>query len=652
MLHQKFLLIGTYMKIKINHKTHEIPEGSSAKDAASLLNLVAPEQAISVRINGKLKDLDTTLLDGDDIVFFGFDDPEGKEVFWHTSAHVLAQAILRLWPNAKPTIGPPIENGFYYDFGNLTVSEEDFEKIEKEVEKIIHENHKTKRIEFANKQEAKEAFANNPFKKELIEGFEPGSISAYKQGEFVDLCRGPHMMNLGKIKAFKILKTSGAYWRGDSTKEMLTRIYGISFPDRKKLKEYLDLLEEAKKRDHKVLGTALNLFSLKEEAPGMPFIHPRGLFIWNQLINFLRELQAKDHYIEIKTPAMMSKELWERSGHWFHYKENMYTSQIEDREFAIKPMNCPGCMLFYKTTTHSYRELPLRVAEIGHVHRFEASGALNGLFRVRSFHQDDAHLFMQLDQIKEEILLLLKFADTLYMTFGLPYKLGLSTRPEKSKTIGSDAEWEAATNGLKGALDEWGHSYHVNEGDGAFYGPKIDIQIRDALGRFWQCGTIQLDFSLPQKFELEYVDKDGSHKRPVMVHRAILGSIERFFGIIIEHFAGKFPLWISPYQIRIITVADRHVPFAKEIMEKIQAKGFICDLDDSNESVGKKVRNAQLMKTNYMLTIGDKEVENKTIALRTRDNVVHGEIDISYFLDKVSKEREDRSLMSPFSIAP
>lgn len=640
------------MQVKIQQKLYELPEGSTAKDAAERLHLTAPEQAVAVRINGVLRDFDTEIRDGDELVIFSFDDPEGKEVFWHTSAHVLAQAVLRLWPDAQPTIGPPIENGFYYDFGNLQISDQDFEKIEKEVEKVIAENYKTKRLEFAGKAEAKAAFAKNPYKVELIESFaEPSTFSAYRQGEFVDLCRGPHMMSLGKIKAFKVLKTSGAYWRADATKEMLTRIYGISFPDRKRLKEYLELLEEAKKRDHKVVGPALGLFSFKEEAPGMPFIHPRGLVVWNQLIALLRELQIKD-YVEIKTPTMLSKELWERSGHWFHYKENMYLSEIEKREFAIKPMNCPGCALFYKGATHSYRELPLRVAEIGHVHRFEASGALNGLFRVRSFHQDDAHLFVRLDQIKEEITKLIRFVDTLYMTFGLPYKLGLSTRPEKSKTTGSDEAWELATNGLRGALDDWGHSYHVNEGDGAFYGPKIDIQIRDALGRFWQCGTIQLDFSLPEKFDLTYVDSDGGHKRPVIIHRAILGSIERFFGVLIEHFAGKFPLWISPYPVRIMTVADRHIPFAKEIQEKIQAAGFICDLDDTQESVGKKVRTAQLLKTNYMLTIGDKEVENRTVALRTRDNVVHGEVDISRFLDKVTAERESRSLMSPFATAP
>ncbi len=642
------------MKIKVNQQNDfEIPEGSTAKHVAEKLHLTAPEQAVAVSINGALKDFSTPLQDGDVVLFYSFDDAQGKEVFWHTSAHVLAQAVMRLWPSAKPTIGPPIEHGFYYDFADLTLSDEDFEKIETEVEKIIHENHKPERMEFASKDEALKRFSHNPYKKELIGEFdEKGAISGYHQGEFFDLCRGPHLAALNKIKAFKVLKTSGAYWRGDSTKEMLTRIYAISFPDKKRLKDYLFMVEEAKKRDHKVLGPMLDLFSFKEEAPGMPFIHPHGLIIWNRLIAFLRECLDAAGYQEIKTPMMMSKELWERSGHWYHYKENMYLSQIEEREFAIKPMNCPGCMLYYRTAIHSYRELPLRIAEIGHVHRFEASGALNGLFRVRGFHQDDAHLFMRPEQIQDEIHQILQLADKIYMTFGLPYRLELSTRPEKSKTIGSDEDWEVATNGLKGALDDWGHSYRINEGDGAFYGPKIDIHIRDAIGRFWQCGTVQLDMSFPQKFELEFVDADAGHKRPVMLHRALFGSIERFFGILIEHFAGKFPLWLSPYQVRILTVADRHIPYAKEVAAKIKQAGFICDIDDTNESVGKKVRTAQMLKTNYMLTIGDQELEHKSVALRTRDNVVHGEIDISNFLAKVVKERDERALLSPFSTAP
>lgn len=435
-------------------KEVELPEGSSAKELVEKLNLRNPNQSLAAHINGTVKDLSTLLSPGDKVTLWHFEDAEGKEVFWHTSAHVLAQAILRLWPDAKPTIGPPIENGFYYDFANLTISEEDFEKIEQEVQKILEENYQPKRYEFSSKEEALKRFAHNKYKKELIEGFE-GGISGYEQGEFFDLCRGPHLPALGKIKAFKVLKTSGAYWKGDAKNEMLTRVYAISFPDRKLLKDYLFMLEEAKKRDHRVIGPKLDLFSIKEEAPGMPFIHPKGMLVWNKLIEFWRDLHTKAGYIEIKTPQLMSQELWETSGHWFHYRENMYSFEIEDRHFAIKPMNCPGCMLYYKSHSHSYRELPLRVSEIGHVHRHEASGALSGLFRVRSFHQDDAHLFMKPLDIKQEILKVLALTEEIYAAFGLPYRLELSTRPEKS--IGTDEDWSVAIAGLKDALDEWGH---------------------------------------------------------------------------------------------------------------------------------------------------------------------------------------------------
>jgi threonyl-tRNA synthetase len=625
----------------------ELSEGSTGRDLAEKLNLRGPNQSLAISINGVTRDLSTPLSEGDHLILWDFDEPEGKEVFWHTSAHVLAQAILRLWPEAKPTIGPPIENGFYYDFANLTISDADFEKIEKEVEKILNENYRPERYEFKNKKEALEKFASNPYKTELIQGFEEGAISSYTQGEFSDLCRGPHLPNIGKIKAFKVMKTSGAYWKGDAKREMLTRIYGISYPDRKQLKDYLFLLEEAKKRDHKILGPKLDLFSTREEAPGMPFIHAKGMIVWNRLLDFWRQIHTKAGYIEIKTPQLMSQELWERSGHWFHYRENMYDFEIEERHFAIKPMNCPGCMLYFRSCNHSYRELPLRIAEIGHVHRHEASGALSGLFRVRSFHQDDAHLFMQPKDIKAEILGVLALVEEIYSTFGLPYRLELSTRPEKS--IGSDEDWAIATAGLKDALDEWGQPYRINEGDGAFYGPKIDIHIRDALGRSWQCGTIQLDMALPEKFELEYMDSDGVLKRPIMLHRALFGSVERFFGILIEHFAGKFPLWLSPLPVRVITVADRHSEYAHQVAQQIKKAGFICDVDDSSESVNKKIREAQMMQINYMLMVGDKEVENKTATLRTRDNIVHGEVDLNSFLSTLEKETRERSLSSHFS---
>ena len=636
------------MKVKYEMEELELDSGSSAKDLAEKMNQREPHQALAASINGELRDLSTPLKEGDDVHLLDFNSPEGKEVFWHTSAHVLAQAVLRLWPDAQPTIGPPIEKGFYYDFANLEVSEEDFGKIEKEIKKILGEGLKPERFSFKGKKEAIDEFGKNPFKKELIEGFDEGNpITAYRQGEFFDLCRGPHLPTLGKIKAFKVLKTSGAYWRGDAKNEMLTRIYGISFPSREELKDYLRLLEEAKKRDHRVLGAKLDLFSFKEEAPAMPFFHPNGMAVWDHLVDYWKETHLKSGYEIIKTPQLMTKELWELSGHWEHYRENMFTVEIDDeRAYAIKPMNCPGCMLYFKARSHSYREFPLRVAEFGHVHRKEPSGALNGLFRVQSFHQDDAHLFMKPNQIKDEILGVLELVKEIYQTFGLDYTFELSTRPEKS--IGTDQDWEVATAGLKEALDEWGEEYKINEGDGAFYGPKIDLHVHDALGRRWQCGTVQLDMALPEKFKLEYKDSDGELKRPIMIHRAIFGSIERFLGILIEHFAGKFPFWMSPLPIRIIPVAEAHVPYAKEVMNKIQEAGFTCDCDASEDSLGKRVRNAQIQQVNYMLTVGDKEVENKTIALRTRDNVVHGEVSIDDFLKNCRIEYKERKLTSPY----
>lgn len=636
------------MKVKCETDEIELEKGSSAKDLADKMNQREPHQGLAAVINGEARDLDTPLNEGDDVKFLDFSSPEGKEVFWHTSAHVLAQAVLRLWPDAQPTIGPPIEKGFYYDFANLEVSEEDFGKIEKEIKKILSEGFKPERHCFKGKKEAIAEFGNNPFKKELIEGFEEGSpITAYRQGEFFDLCRGPHLPTLGKIKAFKILKTSGAYWRGDSKNEMLTRIYGISFPSREELKEFLHLLEEAKKRDHRLIGGKLDLFSFKEEAPAMPFFHPNGMAIWDHLVDYWKEVHLKNGYEIIKTPQLMTKELWELSGHWKHYRENMFTVEIdEERAYAIKPMNCPGCMLYFKSRSHSYRQLPLRVAEFGHVHRKEPSGALNGLFRVQSFHQDDAHLFMQPSQIKNEILGVLDLVKEIYETFGLEYTFELSTRPEDS--IGTDQDWEVATAGLKEALDECGEEYKINEGDGAFYGPKIDLHVHDALGRRWQCGTVQLDMALPERFELEYKDSDGGLKRPIMIHRAIFGSIERFLGILIEHFAGKFPLWMSPMPIRIIPVAEAHHDYAFEVQKKIQEAGFTCYVDASEDSLGKRVRNAQMQQVNYMLTVGDQEMNNKTIALRTRDNVVHGEVAIEDFLKNCMIEYKERRLTSPY----
>jgi len=624
----------------------EVPEMSSARQLAEKIVLNESHQALAAVINGITRDLDTALREGDVVEFLDFEDSRGKEVFWHTTAHVLAQAVLRLYPNAKPTIGPPIEQGFYYDFADLHLSEDDLARIESEMVKIIEENYRPCRIELANQQQALTQFGMNPYKAELINSFDSSaSVSAYQQGEFVDLCRGPHLPHLGKIKGVRLLKLAGAYWRGDSSREMLTRIYGISFPDRKTLREYLHRLEEAKRRDHKVLGPQLGLFSLKEEAPGMPFIHPRGMQVWNRLLEFWRKLHTRAGYIEIKTPTILTRELWETSGHWEHYRENMFCTNVEKRDFAIKPMNCPGCILFYRAQQHSYRELPLRIAEIGHVFRYEASGALSGLVRVRSFHQDDAHVFMRPQQIAEEVAAVLDLVKQVYAPFGLEYRFELSTRPAAG-TIGTDEDWERATNGLRKALEDSGIPFRVNEGDGAFYGPKIDVHIRDALGRSWQTATIQLDMALPERFDLEYMDDDGQKKRPVMIHRAIFGSIERFFGILVEHFAGKFPLWLSPQAVRVISVADRHAPRVHEIAQFLREHDFAVEVDCSSESVSKKIREAQLSQANYMITVGDQELEGNTLAVRSRSGQRRSGMSQAEFLDLLEQESSSQSLQS------
>lgn len=636
------------MKIFYNEEAIELEEGSSAKDLAEYLTLRDPSEAITVKINDVLCDLSTLLQDGDHVTFYNFDSSIGKEVFWHTSAHVLAQAVLRIWPNAKPTIGPPIEAGFYYDFANLQISEEDFSKIELEMQKIIQENFRITKSTVKNPASALEIFKDNPYKCELIHAFSSTeTITIYQQGEYTDLCRGPHLFSLGKIKALKLLKTSGAYWKGDSSKEMLTRIYGISFPNRLLLKEYLHHLAEAKKRDHRIIGAQLDLFSFHEESPAMPFIHPKGLIIWQHLIDLLRELNKKYGYVEIQTPQILSKELWELSGHWDCYREHMYVTEVDGRSFAIKPMNCPGCMIYYRQKNHSHRELPLRIGEFGCVHRLEPSGALNGLFRVRRFHQDDAHLFMKPSDIKQEIFHILEYSDELYSIFELENSLELSTRPDKF--IGTEETWEMTTRSLQEALQDWGKPFEIKKGDGAFYGPKIDMHVRDALQRSWQCGTIQLDMSLPEKFDLVYRDADGKEKRPIMIHRAIFGSIERFFGIIIEHYAGKFPLWLSPLPIRILTVADRHITYAKKVQKILEAESFIVDIDDSGESVSKKVRNAQLQQINYMIIIGDAEEETGSISLRGRDNKKHGPLQLDTFIKTILEERKKRLPTSLFT---
>ncbi|QVE49479.1 threonine--tRNA ligase [Chlamydia crocodili] len=630
------------IRVICNNETSELPEGATAADFASKIK--NSHYFAGVVINDQIKDLSTTLKEGDTLRFVTFEDPEGREIFLHTSAHILAQAVLRLWPKAIPTIGPVIDQGFYYDFANLAVSEDDFLMIENMMEQIAQAKFEVSKKTFHDKQEALKEFASNPFKVELIQELPEGeSITAYSQGEFTDLCRGPHLPSTNPVKAFKLLRTSAAYWRGDPNRESLVRIYGVSFPTTKELKEHLNQLEEAKKRDHRVLGAKLDLFSQQECSAGMPFFHPRGMIIWDALIGYWKRLHQLAGYKQILTPQLMNRNLWEVSGHWSNYKENMYTLKIDEEDYAIKPMNCPGCMLYYKTRLHSYKEFPLRVAEIGHVHRYEISGALSGLMRVRAFHQDDAHVFLTPEQVEEETLNILNLVSELYSTFGLEYHLELSTRPEKA-TIGSDALWELATAALERALVNSNTPFIVNPGDGAFYGPKIDIHVKDAIQRTWQCGTIQLDMFLPERFELEYTNAQGEKSTPIMLHRALFGSIERFLGILIEHFKGKFPLWLSPEHIRLITVADRHQRRAKELASAWQKLGLVVTVDDSNESVSKKIRNAQNMQVNYMVTLGDREIEENTLAVRTRDNRVLNAMTVETFINTILEEKNSLSL--------
>lgn len=596
-------------------------------------------QALALKVNGIPKDLNIELQDGDNIQVLTFDDPEGKEIFWHSSAHILAQAITRLYPEAKPTIGPAIESGFYYDFADLSISADDFPKVEAEVQKIVQERIEPQRIEYSGKEEAKKIFANNRFKMEMIENLDEG-LSAYSQNDFIDLCRGPHIPHFGIVQAFKLMKTSGAYWRADKNNPQLTRIYGISFPDKKLLKLHLNFLEEAAKRDHRVIGKQLGLFSFHKEGPGMPFIHPKGMIIWNELMSYWQEQHNKEGYKQIKTPILMSHELWETSGHWDFYRENMYLSVVDEKTSVLKPMNCPGGMLFYKEDMYSYRQLPLRIAEVGVVHRHEFSGALSGLFRVRCFHQDDAHIFMKPTDISDEIHKVLSLATSMYKLFGLDYHLELSTRPEQS--IGSDEQWQLATDGLIESLTRCGYTYKLNEGDGAFYGPKIDIHIRDAIGRTWQCGTIQLDLNLPERFDLSYIDANGEKQRPVMIHRVVYGSIERFFGILIEHYAGKFPLWLAPVQVVILPIAENHHDYAQNVLEQFIKAGLRAEVDFDNESINKKVRKAQLQQINYIIVVGDKELAEGTLSVRAANNLI-GTKCVAEVIHSLTDEYQSRS---------
>ena len=596
---------------------------------------------VAMELDSAIVDLNTKITRDSSVRFITTREPEALEILRHSAAHVMAQAILHIFPGAKLTIGPVVENGFYYDIDMDPVSEEDFPKIEAEMKKIIKAKIPFKRKE-VSKSEAMDLYINEPYKLEMISELEEGTISLYEQGDFTDLCRGPHIPHTGFVKAVKLMKVSGAYWRADQTKPQLQRIYGAAFFNKKELNAYLNFLEEAKKRNHRKIGIAMDLFSFHDEAPGMPFFHPKGMDIWQSLINYWRVEHRAAGYLEIKTPVMLSRSLWEKSGHWENYRENMYTSMVDETEYAIKPMNCPGGMLFYGARPHSYKDLPIRAAEIGLVHRHELSGVLSGLFRVRAFHQDDAHIFMMPEQIEDEILGVFRLVERIYSTFGLGFHLELSTRPEKS--IGTDKQWEIATEGLKSALKIYGMDYNINEGDGAFYGPKIDMHIKDALNRTWQCGTIQLDMALPERFDLSYIAKDNEKYRPMMIHRVIYGSIERFFGILIEHFAGKFPLWMTPVQVIILPINDDLIPYANEVMTTLAKAGLRAELDSRTESLNKKVREAQVNKIPLILTIGKKEKESGTLSVRTLDGNVRYGVNMEEFLKRVLEHITERKL--------
>lgn len=632
------------MKVKIrlpDNSLKEYESGISAMEVAQDIGEGLARSAVAVKVDGIPKDMSYRIDKDCDLQVLTFKDEEGQEVFRHTSTHLMAQAVTELWPDAKPTIGPVVEEGFYYDFDiDHSFTPDDLKKIEQKMKELVKKDYKIERIEFS-KDEAIEEFAKNRYKIELIE--EHGDVSAYRQGDFIDLCRGPHLPRTGMIKAFKLTKIAGAYWRGDSKNRQLQRIYGISFPDKKQLKEHLQRIEEAKKRNHRKLGRDLELYDVFEEAPGKPFFFPNGTVLWQEMESFIREeLRARD-YLEVRTPIILKKDLWLKSGHWDHYKDNMYFVNIDGEDFAVKPMNCPGHTLIFSHRVRSYRELPLRMAEFGMVHRHELSGVLYGLLRVRKFTQDDAHIFCTPGQLEDEIVGCIDLVEKVFCTFEFKYHVELSTRPDDS--MGSDEMWDNAESALRNALETKKADYKLNEGDGAFYGPKIDFHIEDCLGRTWQLSTIQVDFSMPERFDLTYMGEDGEDKhRPVMVHRAILGSMERFLGILTEHFAGKFPLWLAPVQVKVISVSEKHEEFARDIQKKLKDAGLRVEVDNRAESIPRKIREAQLQKVPYMLVVGDKEKENGTANVRTRDNVVHGEMDIEKFVAKAKEEVRNRTI--------
>ena len=631
------------ISVNVNGKQLEVQDGVLALDLAKQVLGDDYKKALSCEINGHNMSLPTPLKDGDEVKYNTWDDADGRWTLRHTASHILAQAVKHLYPETHFAIGPAIDNGFYYDFDrDEPFTQEDLDKIEKEMKKIIKKGYRLERFELP-RQEALEFMKDEPYKVELINDLpEDAVISFYKQGDFTDLCAGPHLPSTSGVKAVKLTSVTGAYWRGDSNRKMLQRIYGTAFTSKEDLEAYLTAMEEAKKRDHRKLGRELGLFMLTEEGPGFPFFLPKGMALRNALLDYWREVHRRYGYVEISTPIILNQELWHRSGHWDHYKNNMYTTVIDDEDYAVKPMNCPGGMLVYKNQPHSYRELPLRMAELGLVHRHELSGALHGLFRVRCFTQDDAHIFMTRDQMKEEIKNTVRIFDEIYTTFGLKYNIELSTMPEDH--MGDEEVWRFAEDTLKAAIEEMGKPYVINEGDGAFYGPKLDFHLSDSIGRTWQCGTIQLDFQMPERFELEYTGPDGEKHRPVMIHRALLGSIERFIGVITEHFAGAFPTWLAPVQVKVLPITDRSHEYAHTVYQKLFDLGFRVEEDDRNEKIGYKIREAQMEKVPYMLVLGDKEAEAGTVAVRDRKTGETTTMSLDEFIANLTEEVKTRAL--------
>ena len=635
------------MKVILPDNSERVFEGANAMDLAKSIGKKLAKAAVAAEVNGEIVQLTQPLAEGDRVRILTFDDEEGKEVVRHTASHVMAQAVLHVLPdkNVKFAIGPAIKNGFYYDFDlDSSITTEDFPAIEKEMKKIVEANYpivrstmpREKALAWAEEQK-------QPYKEELIRDLpEDAEISFYTQGDFTDLCAGPHLASTGRLRHFKLMSVAGAYWRGDEKRQMLQRVYATAFDDKKELDDYIFRMEEAKKRDHRKLGKELDLFSVQEEGPGFPFFHPKGMVLKNQLIDFWRKEHVKRGYEEISTPMILSSQLWKTSGHWDHYRENMYTVAIDDQEFAIKPMNCPGGMLMFKRKRYSYRDLPVRMAELGTVHRHELSGALHGLMRVRCFTQDDAHIFMTMDQITDEIIGVLDLTEYFYNVFGFKFHVEVSTRPEDS--MGTDEQWETATNALIGALEKKGWPFTINEGDGAFYGPKIDVHLEDCIGRTWQCGTVQLDFQMPERFDLTYDGADGEKHRPVMIHRVVLGSIERFIGVLTEHFGGAFPLWLAPVQVKVMTITDRVDDFAQKAAQQLREAGLRVELDARNEKIGYKIRQARNERIPYMLVIGDREAEAGQVAVRKRGEGEMGDMALEDFLSMAQAQVESKEI--------